>query len=208
MVEPPHLSSGVAVRADAIASRSEQRFGARLRAARRQRGLTIQRVADAAGVSKGFVAQIERDEASPSVSTLLRICDALGIAVGSLFETARRDLVRAGDRPRIEFGGTGVAAWLLSPDPAAALQVILSEIAPAGSGGDEPYTLAADREFVFVVSGSLRVVVGEEEHLLGAGDALTFSPREPHAWANGSASEPAVALWVLTPSPYAPAPRR
>jgi uncharacterized cupin superfamily protein len=85
--------------------------------------------------------------------------------------------------------------------------VILSEVAPAGGGGEQPYTLAADREFVFVLSGSLRVVVGEEEHLLGAGDALTFSPREPHTWANGSVSEAAVALWVLTPSPYAPALR-
>lgn len=187
--------------------RSEPRFGARLRAARRERGLTIQQVADAAGISKGFVAQIERDEASPSVSTLLRICDAVGIAVGSLFETPRRDLVRVPDRPRIEFGGTGVTDWLLSPDPSDPLQVILSEVAPAGGGGEQPYTLAADREFVFVLSGSLRVVVGEEEHLLGAGDALTFSPREPHTWANGSVSEAAVALWVLTPSPYAPALR-
>jgi transcriptional regulator with XRE-family HTH domain len=177
------------------------RFGAKLRRARRERGLTLQQVAAAAEVSKGFVAQIERDETSPSVATLLRICDALGIPVGSLFAAPRRALVRAGERPRIDFGGSDVVDWLLSPDPDDALQVILSEVAPGG-GGEEPYVLSAEREFVLVLAGSLRVVVGAEEHLLAAGDALTFSPREPHSWANGSTTEPAVALWVLTPSPY------
>jgi len=75
--------------------RPAPQFGSRLRAARRARGLTAQQVAEAAGVTKGFVAQIERDETSPSVATLLRMCDALGIEVGSLFESPRSDLAYA-----------------------------------------------------------------------------------------------------------------
>jgi transcriptional regulator with XRE-family HTH domain len=184
-------------------ARREIRFGAKLRAARQAAGLTIQRVADAAGVTKGFVAQVERDETSPSVSTLLRICDAIGIEVGSLFEAPRGDLVRAGERTRIDFGGIDVVDWLLSPDPAAPLQAILSEIAPGGGGGDEPYVLACDHEFVFVLGGALRLTIGERVYDLAAGDAMTFSPRTPHAWANGSPAAPATVLWVLSPSPYA-----
>jgi transcriptional regulator with XRE-family HTH domain len=184
-------------------ARPEIRFGAKLRVARKARGLTIQQVADASGVTKGFVAQVERDETSPSVSTLLRICDAIGIAVGALFDAPRGDLVRAAERTRIDFGGIDVVDWLLSPGPDAPLQVILSEIAPGGGGGDEPYTLACDHEFVLVLSGALRLTIGERAHDLAAGDAMTFSPRAPHAWGNASADEPATVLWVLSPSPYA-----
>jgi transcriptional regulator with XRE-family HTH domain len=186
--------------------RREVRFGAKLRAARKAAGLTLQHVADAAGVTKGFVAQVERDETSPSVSSLLRICDAIGIAVGALFEAPRGEMVREGDRTRIDFGGIDVVDWLLSPDPAAPLQAILSEIAPGGGGGDEPYTLVCDHEFVFVIAGSLRLTIDERIYNLAAGDALTFSPRAPHAWANGSDAAPATVLWVLSPSPYARTP--
>lgn len=177
-------------------------YGARLRAARRARGLTAQQVAEAVGVSKGFVAQIERGETSPSVATLLRICDALGLAVGSLFETPRSALVRADERTRIDYGGIGVADWLLSPDTELPLQAILSEIAPGGGGGDELYALTAELVFVFVLAGSLRVVMDDGAHLVGAGDAFTYSPQEPHTWANASPSEPATVLWVISPSPF------
>ena len=183
--------------------RPAPRFGSRLRAARRDRGLTTQQVAEAAGVTKGFIAQIERDETSPSVATLLRMCDALGIEVGSLFASPRSDLVRVSDRTRIDFGGNAVTDWLLSPNPDVPLQVLYSEIEPGGGGGDEAYTLSADHEFVFVIAGSLRVTVGDVEHLLEPGDALTFSPRERHTWANASVTEPATVLWVMSPSPYA-----
>src|SRR6187200_1784375 len=101
-------------RTDLSPPRSAPRFGSRLRAARRDRGLTAQQVAEAAGVTKGFIAQIERDETLPSVATLLRMCGALGIEVGSLFESPRSELVRVSDRTRIDFGGSGVIDWLLS----------------------------------------------------------------------------------------------
>src|SRR5215213_10053115 len=142
------------------------RFGSRLRAARQARGLSAQQVAEAAGVTKGFVAQIERAETSPSVATLLRMCDALGIEIGSLFESPRCDLVRVGDRTRIDFGGNGVTDWLLSPNPYLPLQVLYSEIEPGGGGGDEAYTLSADHEFAFVIAGTMRVTVGDVEHML------------------------------------------
>jgi quercetin dioxygenase-like cupin family protein len=108
----------------------------------------------------------------------------------------------ADERTRIDYGGSGVADWLLSPDTEAPLQAILSEIAPGGGGGEELYTLSAELVFVFVLSGSLRVIMEDGVRQLGAGDAFTYSPREPHTWGNASQTEPATVLWVLTPSPY------
>ncbi len=177
-------------------------IGGRLRAARQARGLSIAQLAAATGLTKGFLSQLERDLTSASVASLVNICDALGIRIGSLFEASRTDLVRRSERPRINFGGVGVTEYLLSPDSDSRIQVIESHIAPGGGGGDELYSLNSDAEFVHVVAGRLEVVVRRDVYRLGPGDSLTFSPRDPHTWRNPSQSEEAVVFWVLTPSPW------
>lgn len=181
--------------------REQTRIGPRLRNARRARGLTIEQVADAAELTKGFLSRLERDGTTASVASLVRVCDALGIKVGSLFEEAESALVREGDARPINFGGEGVRDVLYTPTTEQRLQVLRSRVEPGGGGGDDLYTLASEAEFVYVLSGRLEVRLSSQAHLLEAGDGLTFSPREPHTWRNPSDSEPALALWVLSPAP-------
>jgi transcriptional regulator with XRE-family HTH domain len=183
----------------ALAPASAVRIGPRLRRARRRAGMSIGQLAEATNLTKGFISQLERDLTTASVASLVSICNALQIGVGSLFEPARTDLVRRADRPRINFGGEDVTEWLLTPSSQDRLQVIEGEIEPGGGGGKELYSLPADTEFVHVVSGQLEVVIEDETYRLGAGDSLTFSGRDPHTWSNPSGTEPAVVLWVLTP---------
>jgi len=78
-----------------------------------------------------------------------------------------------------------------------------SRIPPGASAGDELYTLPADVELVYVLSGSLEMRVGSETHLIEEGDTFTYSPRDPHTWRNPSAGEEAVVLWTALPNPYA-----
>jgi transcriptional regulator with XRE-family HTH domain len=179
---------------------STVRIGARLRSARRRAGLSITRLAEETGLTKGFISQLERDLTTASVASLVSICNVLQIGVGSLFEPSRTDLVREAERPRINFGGEGVTEWLLTPYSQERLQVIQGEIAPSGGGGNELYSLPADAEFVHVVAGRLEVVIEDETFALGAGDSLTFSGRDPHTWSNPSDTDPTLVLWVLTPS--------
>ena len=54
-------------------------IGAKLRAARKMRSLTLDQVAQAAGLTKGFVSRLERDDVSPSVASLVSVCDILGL---------------------------------------------------------------------------------------------------------------------------------
>ncbi len=137
-----------------------------------------------------------------SVASLIKICDALQISVGYLFDPPATNLVRAADRPRINFGGERVTEYLLTPSGNDHLQVIESYLEPGASGGEEPYSLDADAEVVHVVSGSVEISVRGEQHLLHTGDTLTFSGRDPHAWRNASGEEPAQVVWILTPSPW------
>jgi transcriptional regulator with XRE-family HTH domain len=175
-------------------------IGGRLRAARQARGLTLQQVADATTLNKGFISRLERDEVSPSVASLVSICEVLGIRVGELFEPPATSLVRAGEGRPINFGGTRVSEFLLTPGTQNHLQVIHSRVEPGGSGGDELYTLDCEVEFVYVVRGRLQIRLSDDTVLLGAGDAFTFPGREPHTWSNAADGDCEV-IWVLAPAP-------
>lgn len=176
-------------------------LGPRLRAARQAKGLTLDAVAEAADLTKGFVSRLERDEVSPSVASLVAVCHAVGLSVGDLFEPVATAHVPAGDGVPINFGGTDVVETLLTPGWQQRLQVIHSDIAPGGHGGEEMYTLASEVEFAYVVAGSLVLSFPDDEIRLATGDALTFAGREPHTWRNASADDPCEVIWALSPAP-------
>jgi transcriptional regulator with XRE-family HTH domain len=184
----------------ALAS-NDVKVGGRLRAARLERGLTIEQLAQASGLTKGFISQLERDATAASLSSLARICDALGIRIGYLTDRETPELVRRVERERVQID-EGHFHYLLSPPSERRYQAIESVIAPGGSAGDEPYTFPADTELVYVLEGALELHIGDEVYVLERGDAFTYSPREPHTWRNPSDDEPAVVLWVATPNPY------
>lgn len=175
-------------------------IGARVRAARERQGLTLTRLAEVTGVTKGFLSQVERDLTSPSVGTLLRLCSALDVPIGELFAASQGPLVRAAERARVTFGGEGVEEHQLTPAGERRLLVLQSEVAPGGGSGDDAYALRSDAEFVHVLAGTLEVQVGDASFQLGAGDSLTFDATTPHRWSNPSAVVPTRVLWVLAPA--------
>jgi quercetin dioxygenase-like cupin family protein len=163
--------------------------------------MTIEALADATGLTKSFVSKLERDATSASVASLLRVCDALGLRPGTLFDPPSASLVRGVDAPAVNHGGEGVRDALLTPGSEGKVMVVRSDIAPGGNSGAEPYTMDAEVEVAHVLAGELEVTLGAEAHVLHAGDSLTYDPREPHTWRNPSPTDPAVVLWLLTPAP-------
>lgn len=176
------------------------RIGAQLREARLASRKSMADVAQASGLTKGFLSKLERDLTSVSVASLMRLCDTLGISVGSLFQASKGEVVRAGEYPPINFGGTSVREFQLTPSGEKRVQAILSEIEPGGGSGDEPYSLPTDVEFVFILAGQLRIVVAGEELTLGEGDALTFPSRTEHSFQVLPSGEPTRVLWVFSPA--------
>ena len=187
-----------------MTSAGEIQVGPRLRAARRERGLTISEVAEQAGLTAGFISQLERDLTSASLSSLYRICAVLGIRVGNLIDDVPSgQLIRREQQTRRSLAMGNAEHLLLTSREERRFHVTESHIPPGGSAGDEPYALPADVELVYVLRGSLELQVGEETHLLEEGDTLTYSPRDPHTWRNPSDSDEAVVLWTALPNPYA-----
>lgn len=177
------------------------RVGSRLKALRAARGLTMEQVAEAVGVNKSFISKLEADAVAPSVATLLRYCDAVGIRPGSLFDPPPTQLVRDNEAVRIDLGGERMAEYLISGTGQTEMMVLRSVIEPGGGSGAEPYTLRSAADLVHVLSGELEITVDGTLHLLREGDTLTFPPTLPHSWRNPSAATVTRALWVIVPPP-------
>lgn len=182
--------------------RSEPRVGPRLRAARTAQGFTLDQVARATGLTRGYLSRVERDDASPSVTTLVALCEVLNVEVGALFAAPEVALVRPDDAPTINMGGQGVRERLMTPRGQGRLQLIHSDVEPGGSSGSDLYTINCELEVLCVVAGSMVLEFGDREERLASGDVLTFPGREPHAWRNASDDAPLEVIWVLIPAPW------
>jgi transcriptional regulator with XRE-family HTH domain len=176
------------------------RIGAQLKAARLAARKSMAEVAEQSGLTKGFVSKLERDLANVSVASLIRLCAALDVSVGSLFQASTGEVVRRGAYPPINFGGRGVTEYLLTPSGEKRVQAILSDIEPGGGSGDEPYSLPADVEFVFVLAGQLQITVAGEQITLEQGDAFTFPASTQHTFRVTMPAGRTQVLWVFSPA--------
>src|ERR1700742_762391 len=176
--------------------------GALLREQRRLLNLTLQEVADRAEITKGFLSEIERDKAIPSVATLMRLRDALSLSISSLFRSSLPRVVRSNERQTIPFGGEGMICSLVSARDAHRMTVIWANLEPGGRSGTEPHSLDADEEVIIVVSGVLEISVdGGRPHRLRAGDSFNFDPRRPHRYENPSTNQVARVVCIVAPPP-------
>ena len=176
------------------------RIGAQLKAARLAARKSMAEVAEQAGLTKGFVSKLERDLANVSVASLIRLCDALGVSVGSLFQAPKGQVVRHGARPPINFGGKKMTEYLLTPSGEKRVQAILSDIEPGGGSGNEPHSLPADVEFVLILAGQLHVTVAGEQITLEQGDAFTFPANIEHTFHVPPRAGHAQVLWIISPA--------
>ena len=175
-------------------------IGAKLRAARTAQGMSLAQVAETTGLSKGFLSRVERDETSPSVATLVQLCQVLSLPVGALFAEPEVQRVTYADAPRINLGGFGADERLMSPRSEQRVQLLRSELEPSAHGGSDLYTINCDVEVLHVLTGSLSVRFVDRSVTVHAGDALTFPGREPHTWRVEQG--PATVVWVLVPAPW------
>ncbi|TDN88451.1 helix-turn-helix domain-containing protein [Microbacterium sp. BK668] len=176
-------------------------IGAKLRAARTGQGMSLGQLAETTGLSKGFLSRLERDETSPSVATLVQLCQVLSLPVGALFTEPEVQKVSFVDAPRINLGGVHAQERLMSPRGEHRVQLLHSELQPDAHGGADLYTINCDVEVLHVIEGRVTVRFADRSVPLSAGDALTFPGREPHTW-HVDGGRPATVVWVIVPAPW------
>jgi transcriptional regulator with XRE-family HTH domain len=173
------------------------KVGALIRARRRQLHMTLQDLGEAAEVSVGYLSQVERDHATPSLGTLAQIARALGVGIDYFIAAPapHESLTRAGERPRFSIDGSSVVYERLGADfPGSTLSAFLMTVPP----GYRSETVAHEgEEILYVLEGSITQRLNDQEMVMNAGDSLHFRGNHPHAWANHT-DKPARLLWTGT----------
>ena len=179
-------------------------LGAAVRATRKRLDLSVQALAERAGVSLGLVSQLERGLGNPSFGTLHRIAGALGVPLAHLLDEPAEDaVVITADRrhvlptPDDAPPAMRVRRELLTPRGESMLQLIRSTL-PAGFSNEQQPFRHLGTESVTVERGVLVVVHGDRRMTLAAGDTATYGCSTPHGWANGHEDE-TVVLGAVSP---------
>lgn len=177
-------------------------IGARVKQERRVKGLTLDGLAEAAGVSRRMVVNVEQGSVNPSIGTLLRLSGALGVALPALVEPPAPSggkITRNGSGAQLWTGDLGGAGVLVaSTDSPDAFELWDWTLAAGERHASEAHA-AGTRELLQVQLGSVVVEVDGVAHELGTGDALAFAGDLAHAYANPGDGPARFSLAVFEP---------
>lgn len=181
--------SGVMIRSDP-SNETDMAVGHRIRQLRKARGQSLHQVAGAAGISAGFLSQVERGLSSASVRLLASIAAALEASIGDIFPVHDQGfdsggvVARVMDQEKMEFPATGIVKRLVTPfDEHPRLDIYLIDILPGGRSGDAPHAHSGEEAGV-VMEGGLELRVDRHKYVLGEGDSFRFRSSASHQFLN------------------------
>ncbi len=176
--------------------------GQRIKELRLERRLTLEEVAEASGCSAGFLSQLERNRAAPSISMLYSIARALDVSITHFFPEVINPtkVVRAKERETFCFEGSPITYSLLSTQFSdRVMESLLVTIEPNdGSLPADEYRSHPGEEFGYVLEGTLRFWIEDNLYDLRPGDSIHFLPAVKHRWENPG-KKAVTAVWVITP---------
>ncbi len=181
-------------------------MGARLKELRKAKSMTLQALADQTGLSVGFLSQLERNQASPSIRALNTLASVLGVSIHWFFpdpedeQDPDADIVVRSNRRRALRFETGIKDELLCPTLSGKLEMLLCTLQPGASSGDELYAHDGE-EAGYVASGTLELTVDEQVYVLQTGDSFHFDSNRPHRYRNPGDVATTV-VWSMTPPHY------
>lgn len=153
---------------------------------RKQKKLTLDAAAEATGVSRSMLAQIEKGEVNPTISVLWKIANGYKVSFTSLLEESGEpvSIVRqTGIRPLYEDGGRYVNYPVFPFDEKKLFEIYRIAIEQGGSLSAQPH-LKGTEEYITVFSGQVEIEVAEQKFLLAEGDAIRFCADVPHTYRN------------------------
>ncbi|MCC5575470.1 MULTISPECIES: helix-turn-helix domain-containing protein [Microtetraspora] len=155
--------------------------GPRLRALRRERGVTLAELSETTGISLSTLSRLESGQRKPTLELLLPLAHAHHVPLDELVGAPPTGDPRIHPRPFSRHGMTFVPLTRHLGGLAAYKQVV-----PAGHGcgGELEQRTHEGYEWLYVLSGRLRLLLGEHDLVLTAGEAAEFDTRVPHAFAN------------------------
>lgn len=177
-------------------------IGNEIKRLRIKNGLTQEELADRCELSKGFISQIERDLASPSISTLSDLLQCLGTDLKNFFNSAAdEDVVFKSEDVFVkEYKDEGsIINWIVPNSQKNDMEPIILELIPGGKSYiDDPHD---GEEFGYVLSGSVVLHIGDKKHRVKKNESFYFKPNAIHYIENKTKTNSKV-LWVSTPPTF------
>jgi len=179
-----------------------QHVGARLRALRMSKGLTVSALAAISQVPPSTISKMENGRLQPSLVHAINLAMALGENLGFLVDRYRADpedmvVVRRSDRSKIEYPDFGMTLEDLNGNfHSGVLEARIGELEPGATSGSQPMTHYGD-ELCIVLEGAIRYTIGDEVFELEKGNSLHFKSDQEHRWENDEDGITRV-LWVFS----------
>ncbi|MER6576384.1 XRE family transcriptional regulator [Nonomuraea sp. NPDC001023] len=161
--------------------------GARLRHLRTQRGVTLSALAEATGISKSTLSRLEAGQRRPSLELLLPIAEAHQVPLDELVGAPEVGDPRVRLKPVVRNGRT-VLPLTTQPGPLQAWKSVI----PADQNQPQPVTHEG-YEWMYVLSGRVRLIVGDHDLVMGPGEAAEFDTHLPH-WFGPAGDHPVEVL--------------
>ncbi|MFF3955439.1 helix-turn-helix domain-containing protein [Streptomyces sp. NPDC001890] len=155
--------------------------GPRLRALRQERGTTLAQLSETTGISLSTLSRLESGGRKPTLELLLPLAKAYGVQLDELVGAPDTGDPRVHFRPFVRDGMTFVPLTRHLGGLHAYKQIL-----PGGRGATGPLEQRVHEgyEWLYVLAGRLRLLLGEHDLVLTAGEVAEFDTRTPHAWAS------------------------
>src|ERR687890_492881 len=155
-----------------------------------------------ADLSPGLLSQIERGQGNPSLTTLIKLSQALEVPVGRFFGAQNQAgaVVRRDARRRLQVEEDNLVYELLTPHMQGQLGMVRAEIAAGWDNQSAPF-IHPGEECVTMIEGQLYVEINGTGYELSEGDSLTYDSSLPH-WYRNATAEAAVLIGAMTPPSF------
>lgn len=179
-----------------------ENLGRRVKQLRTDRDWSLEELANASGVSRSMLSEIERERANPTLTVAFRIARAFGMTLQELIERAESgaskiQVIRGGDNAQVYRSDKQCEIRTLSPlNLEKDVEFYQVRLRPGGALRSQPH-FEGTREFLTVEEGSVRVESGEDHDTLAKGDSGSYRADVPHAIINSSKREALVFLVVI-----------
>lgn len=179
------------------------KLGEKIKALRTERGWSLQDLAHKSGISAAGIHRIESNGITPTVTTMMKIADALGKKVGFFIEEEKEDavFVRSGERESIFTFKKGLDLQCVSAKKYGdfIMTAAYAVVEVMASSGKKPMSHRGE-ELVYCLHGKMEFRVNGNIYVLNPGDGLHFRTLAEHTWRNiGDAR--ARLIWVLAVPP-------
>ncbi len=177
-------------------------IGTLIRRSRKKRKLTLKVVAEKASISEGFLSQVENEVNSPSVDTLMRICNALGINAGDLLTQVSKQekliVIPRSEWDDIDLSHTGfVTRRFFPPEDRTVIDSSILVIEP-GKSIPVRKNIKNGQEVLCVLKGSVELKLSDDTYILDEGDSVHFWSNPESQKMTNTSTTISFVLWVGT----------